>query len=67
MDNPIASKLVKHFGDKTATAKAFGCHEETVRLWLRDGIPLNRSIEAERLSKGAVTAEQILAAAKKAA
>ena len=67
MSNPIASKLVAHFGGRRETAQAFNCHPETVRLWLDRGIPLIRAIDAERLSKRAVTAEQIMAAAKKAA
>lgn len=67
MDNPIATRLIKHFGGKRETAKVFGCDEETVRLWLKRGIPLIRAIDAEHLSRRAVTAEQILAAAAKRA
>jgi hypothetical protein len=62
-----AEKLIAHFGDKRAVATALDVHEETVRLWLRDGIPLGKAIEVETRSKGVVTAEEILEEAKAAA
>lgn len=62
-----AEKLVKHYGDKRTTALALDVHEETLRLWLRDGIPLAKAIEVERRSSGIVTAEQILREAKRVA
>jgi len=66
-ESPTARKLVDHFGGIRQTADAFGLHRETVRLWLTRGIPLDRSIEAEQLSKGVVTAEEVLSEAKQAA
>ena len=62
-----ADRLVKHYGDKKATAKALSVHEETIRLWLRDGIPLAKAIEVETRSAGVVTAEEILREARQAA
>ena len=60
-------KLLKRYGNKKAIAEAMNVHEETVRLWLRDGIPLSKAIDVERDSEGAVTAEEILREAKAAA
>ena len=62
-----AEKLVSHYGDKRAVADALDVHEETIRLWLRDGIPLAKAIDVETRSKGVVTAEEILREAKEAA
>lgn len=55
-----AQKLVNHFGGKAETCKAMEVSGETVRLWLRDGLPLHRAIDFEQKSKGAITAEEIL-------
>ena len=62
-----ADKLVDHFKGKREAADALGIHEETLRLWLRDGIPLAKAIEVEQKSKRVVTAEQILRAARQTA
>jgi hypothetical protein len=62
-----AERLVAHFGGKKKTRQAFGVSGETIRLWLRDGLPLHRAIDFEKRSKGAVTAEEILQEAKVAA
>ncbi len=62
-----AEKLVQHYGGKQAVALALDVHEETIRLWLRDGIPLASAIKVEERSGGVVTAEQILREAKAAA
>lgn len=58
--NALTKRLVKHYGGRSRTAKAMGVTTEAIRLWLRDGISLNRSIHVERRSKGVVTAEEIL-------
>ena len=60
-----ARKLVHHFGGKRLTADALAIHEETLRLWLRDGIPLARAIEIERRTAGVVRAEDILREARR--
>ncbi len=62
-----AERLINHYGDKRAAATALGVHEETLRLWLRDGIPLAKAIDIETRSGGIVTAEQVLEEAKAAA
>lgn len=67
METKTAQKLVEHFGGKAQTAKAMEVSGETVRLWLRDGLPLHRAIDFEEKSGGAVTAEEILKEAKVAA
>lgn len=54
-------------GSKRTAANAIGVTTETIRLWLKNGIPLDRSIEIERKTQGFVTAEEILRHAKKAA
>ena len=59
-DNPITKRLVDHYGGKQEAAKALEVNPETIRLWLRDGIPLAKAIEVERDSRGVVTAEEIL-------
>lgn len=60
----LAEKLVEHFGGRKPAAESLGVSGETIRLWLRDGIPLERAIDVERDTSGAVTAEQVLQAAK---
>lgn len=67
MNINTAQKLVNHFGGKSETCVALSVSGETVRLWLRDGLPLHRAIEFEQKSRGAVTAEEILKEAKIAA
>lgn len=63
-----ADKLVAHCdGDKKAAAAWLGIHEETLRLWLRDGIPLAKAIEVETRSNGVVKAEEVLREARQAA
>jgi hypothetical protein len=52
-------------GSKKTAATSIGVSEETIRLWLRDGIPLDRSIEIEKKTEGFVTAEEILKWEKK--
>jgi hypothetical protein len=54
-------------GSKKTAADALEVTTETVRLWLKKGIPLDRAIFVERKTQGFVTAEEILRHAKKAA
>ena len=42
-----------------------GVTGETIRLWLNRGIPLERAIDVERKSHGAVSADEILMEARK--
>lgn len=65
--DPLAQRLVAHFNGKKETAEALQIHEETLRLWLRDGIPLARALDVERRCEGIVSADEILQAARTAA
>lgn len=56
----LTDRLITHFGGRQRAAEALGVVGETLRLWKRDGIPLKAAIEVERLSGGAVTANEIL-------
>lgn len=64
-ENPLAKRLVDHFGGRPETAKHLGRTAESVRLWLKNGIPVANAIEVEKLTDGLVTAEEILADAKR--
>lgn len=59
-ENPIARRLVDHFGSRRKAASALEVTPETIRLWLKRGIPLESCIEVEKRSRGIVTAEEIL-------
>jgi hypothetical protein len=65
-ENPIALRLVAHFGGRAGAAKRLGRSAETIRLWLENGVPLSQSIDVEHKSGGVVTAEEILQDAKRA-
>jgi hypothetical protein len=54
-------------GNKKTAAAALDVTTETIRLWLKKGIPLDRSIWIEKKTQGFVTAEEILRHAKKKA
>lgn len=62
-----AQKLVDHFGGKDEVCAALEINPETLRLWLRDGIPLARALYVERETDGGVTADEILREAREAA
>ena len=69
-----AQRLVKFLGGDEAslrarqkTARALGVHPETIRLWLRDGIPLERALFIEEKTDRHVTAEEVLREARQAA
>ncbi len=47
-------------GSKKSAAHAFAVHEETIRLWLKKGIPLERAHQVEKTTQGFVKAEEIL-------
>lgn len=54
-------------GNRKTAADALGVNTETIRLWLRDGIPLKNAHKVEKKTQGFVTAEEILKYWKKAA
>jgi DNA-binding transcriptional regulator YdaS (Cro superfamily) len=59
-------RLYAYFGGSRKTAaERLGVTTETIRLWLRDGIPLNRSVWIEKKTEGFVTAEEVLRWTKK--
>lgn len=62
-----AEKLIEHFGSKDAAIAALEINPETLRLWLRDGIPLARALFVEQKTSGAIKAEEILSEARKVA
>lgn len=49
--NP-ALRLVACFGDKARVAEHFKVSREAVRLWLKNGIPPDRALEAEDATRG---------------
>lgn len=55
-----AKKLIEHYGDIRSTSVALGCSYETVRQWSHTGIPLERAIDIEKLTRCVVTAEEIV-------
>lgn len=62
-----AEKIVQHYGGKDEACKALQINPETLRLWLRDGIPLGKAIYVEQKTGRAVRAEEILKEARAAA
>lgn len=54
-------------GSKKTAADKLDVSQETIRLWLRDGIPLHRALFVEEKTEGFVTADEILKWARKAA
>lgn len=60
----LAEKLVTHYGGRAQAAAAINVNKETIRLWLRDGIPLERALDVEEKSKGVVKAEEVLREAR---
>lgn len=64
-ENPVAKRLVDHYGGRPAAARAMKRSVETIRLWLLNGIPVGYAIEVEEKSAGVITAEEILEDAKR--
>jgi transposase len=59
-----AEKLLKAFGDsRSSVAARFNVSTEAVRLWLKNGIPADRALDAEEATRGtdfAITALEVL-------
>lgn len=51
---------MNHFGSVPVIAREFEVTRETVRLWLRDGIPLKRAHQVEERTAGKIKAAAIL-------
>lgn len=64
-ESQVAKRVIEHFGGPGKTADAFEVSTEAIRLWRKKGIPLDRSLEVEERTDGAVKAEDILAEARK--
>lgn len=62
-----AERLVTKYGGRKELADAWGMNRETVRLWLRDGIPLEKALFVEQKSQGFITAEDVVREARAAA
>jgi hypothetical protein len=63
MDTNPAVPLVEGFGGRAAVAERFGISIEAVRLWLKNGIPTDRALDVEemtRRTKYPITAAAIL-------
>ena len=50
----LYKKLVDHFGDQTATAKALGCKQPSVNQWVsgKSSMSLSKALLAEQLTGG---------------
>ena len=53
-------KLKKIYGTDDAIAVAFGITHQAVTYWKKKGIPLSRAVSVEKITKGAVTAADVL-------
>lgn len=53
-------KLKKLYGTDEKIALAFGVTRQAVLYWKRKGIPFGRAVRAEKLTKGIVTAADVL-------
>lgn len=60
-------RVIEHFGGKDEAIVGLGINPETWRLWVRDGIPLGKSLFVEEKTGGTVKAEEIVAEAREAA
>lgn len=60
-------RMYAYYGSRKTAAEALKVTTETIRLWLKNGIPLDRAIFIEKKTQGFVTAEEILRHAKKIA
>jgi hypothetical protein len=63
MDMNPAVRLVDWAGSRSAVAERFDISSEAVRLWLKNGIPTDRALDVEemtRRTKYPITADEIL-------
>lgn len=59
-----ADKLLLIYGSRSKAAKALGVAYETVRLWCLNGIPIGAALRVEKKTRGEITAEQVVKAAR---
>lgn len=62
----LGERLEKHFGGRRPAAEAMDVSTETIRLWVINGIPLERALDVELKSEGIVKAEEVLREARRA-
>lgn len=55
-----AQKLVTHYGSRKLAAQVLGVSVETIRLWLKNGIPPASALDVEHITNRLVTAEDII-------
>jgi predicted transcriptional regulator len=51
--------LVKHFGSQKHAAQEFDCTQQAIAEWFKNGIPVDRAVEAERKTNRCITKEQL--------
>jgi len=55
---------LKQVGSNAEIARCFGISREAVRLWMSNGIPPDLALDVEELTKGAISAQEILVFAR---
>ncbi len=63
----VFQRLVSHFDSQSAMARAFNVTPQAVSRWKKLGVPADRALDAETLTKGAIPAREVLGAERKAA
>lgn len=58
----LYEKLVQHFGTPGAAASALKVRPQVVDNWRTRGLPRGRALEIEAITRGAITARDILTA-----
>jgi hypothetical protein len=68
-ESPLARKLVDHFGGRKEAEKGMNVNRETLRLWLlaERGIPLERALDVEEKTGGAIAADEVVDEARRIA
>lgn len=56
----VFDKLHDYYKTHEAISKAFDMSRQAVTLWKRNGIPVNRALEVEKKTRGAITAMDVL-------
>jgi DNA-binding transcriptional regulator YdaS (Cro superfamily) len=52
-------KILKYFGTQCNLSKAIGVSQVAVSKWAKNGIPPNRAIQIEQLTKGEITRQEL--------
>jgi transposase len=55
-----AQRLVTHYGSRRLAAEVLGVSVETIRLWLKNGIPPGSALDVEHRTNRLVTAEEVI-------